>query len=122
MTNDITTAKAQFADALTSAGLRVLEYVPERMVPPIVVIAAGANYLERSSVSNEFILKLEVLLVAQNATNAMATENLDALIQNAINALPAFARFVSIGQPYALQTNSAEYLSANMQVDLRITL
>jgi hypothetical protein len=35
---------------------------------------------------------------------------------------PAYARINNIGQPYALQTNNAEFLAANIAVDIHITI
>lgn len=122
MTNELTTAKAQFTAVLASAGINVKEFIPERFVPPVVVIAASGTYLTRSSISKEFIMGLDLLLVAQTATNAKATESLDQLIQDTIRALPQFAGLVDVGQPYTLQTNNAEYLAATVRVDLRITI
>jgi len=120
--NEITAAKIEFQLVLDAAGLRVVEYIPERVTPPLVVIASGSPYIAPSSISSEFIMNLDLMLVSSTATNAKATENLDALIESVINALPNYALFKSVGTPYSLQTNNAEYLAANVAVDLRITI
>jgi hypothetical protein len=122
MTNEITTAKIQFAEALDAAGLRVTDSVPERITPPIIVIRATDPYLKSNSIGNEFILGLELVLIAQTATNAVMSESLDALIQDTINALPNFASMLGVGEPYLLESNAGIYLAANLRTDVRITL
>lgn len=122
MTSELTTAKAQFTAALTAGGLKVMDYVPERFIPPVAVIAASGTYLTRASIASEFIMGLDVMLVAQTATNKLATETLDQLIQDTILALPQYAGLLDVGQPFTLQTNNAEYLAATVRVDLRITI
>jgi hypothetical protein len=121
-TNDITVAKQEFAAVLISAGIKVMDSVPERIVPPVAVINFGSPYLQAASIGSEYLLGIELVLVAQTATNKQATEQLDDLIQRTINALPHYARMTNVGQPYNLQTNNAEYLAANLLLNLRITI
>lgn len=120
--NDISTAKAQFASVLTTAGFRVSEYVPERTVPPVVIIASGSPYLQPASIRSEYTLNLEVTLVAATASNKQATEKLDEMIQDVLNVLPGYARLSNVATPYILTVNNAEYLAADMVLDLRITI
>jgi hypothetical protein len=122
MTNEITSAKVEFKLDLDAAGINVLDYVPERIVPPIVIINSRSPYLLAADVGAEFTLGLELVLVAATATNKQATEKLDELICDTVNALPGYARFVSVGQPYNMQTNNAEYLAVSVLVDLNITI
>lgn len=122
MTNEITSAKVEFKLDLDAAGLKVLDYVPERIVPPIVIINSRSPYLLAADVGAEFTLGLELVLVAATATNKQATEKLDELICDTVNALPGYARLISVNQPYNMQTNNAEYLAVNIDVDLNITI
>jgi hypothetical protein len=122
MTNEITSAKVEFKLDLHAGGINVLDYVPERITPPIVIINSRAPYLLAADLGSEFNLGLELVLVAATATNKQATEKLDELICDTVNALPGYARFVSTGQPYNLQTNNTEYLAVNVEVDLNITI
>lgn len=122
MTNEITSAKVEFKLDLDAAGLNVLEYIPERIVPPIVIVNSRAPYLTPSDLATEWTLGLELVLIAATATNKQATEKLDELIADALNAMPGYARVIAVGQPFNLQTNNTEYLSANIQVELNITI
>ena len=122
MTNEITLSKAEFKLDLEAAGIRVLDYVPERITPPIVIINSASPYLSPSSLGNEYNLNLELVVIASTATNKQATENLDQAIHDALNAIPRYARVLRVNEPYNLQTNNAEYLSANISVELEITI
>lgn len=122
MTNEITAAKLEFKLDLVAEGLIVSDYVPERITPPIVIINSGTPYLRPSTIGNEYILNLDLVCVAATATNKMATERLDELLESVINAMPGYARVISAGQPFNLQTNNTEYLAVTVQTDLQITI
>jgi hypothetical protein len=121
--SEINASKVEFKLELAEAGLNVLEYVPERITPPIVILNAAQPYLQTAQFG-EWSLGLELVLVASTATNKKATENLDQLIEDVLNAIEplTYVRINSVNQPYNLQTNNAEYLAANVYVHLDITL
>ncbi len=87
--------RTQFSALMLAAGLKVLDYVPERFVPPVVVINNGSPYLQPSSLSKEYTLNLELVCVAATATNKVASEKVDELLEAVINALPGYARIIS---------------------------
>jgi hypothetical protein len=122
MTNEITISKAEFKLDLEEAGIRVLDYVPERITPPIVIINSSSPYLTPSTLGTQYDLNLELVVIASTATNKKATENLDQAIHDVLNAMPRYARVIRVNEPYNLQTNNAEYLSANISVELEITI
>lgn len=121
--SEISAAKLEFKLELQDAGLNVLEYVPERITPPIVIVNAASPYMTTAEFG-EWYLGLELVLVASTATNKKATENLDQLIEDTLKAIEplTYARITSVNQPYNLQTNNAEYLSANIYCQLSITI
>ena len=120
--NEITASRAEYALALTALGLKVSSYIPERIVPPTVVMSPGAPYLQPVLLDNDYLMRLELMVIAAHAVNAKASEMLDLALETILNGNPAYVRIDSIGQPYALQTNNAEFLAANVSVDLRITI
>jgi hypothetical protein len=122
MTNEITLSKAEFKLDLEAGGLTVLDYVPERIVPPIVIINSRTPYLEPSRLGTEYLLNLELVLIAATATNKQATEKLDEAIELALKAMPRYARVLQVNEPYEMQTNNASYLAANISVELEITI
>ena len=122
MTNEITISKAEFKLDLEAAGIKILDYVPERIVPPIVIINSASPYLTPSSLGNEYILALELVCIAATATNKQATEKLDETISLVLNSMPRYSRVLRVNEPYNMQTNNAEYLAANISVELEITI
>ena len=124
MTNEITLSKAEFALSLTNAGLDVLDYVPERITPPIVIITSGSPYLVAETVGREFRLGLNLTLVASTATNEEATEALDELIAETVTAVTSLGYVIlkTVNPPYRLSANNAEYLASDLNLDLSITL
>ena len=122
MTNEITTAKEQFRDALVDADIECVEYIPERVIPPVVVINSGSPFLVPETIGNQYTMNLELVLIAATATNETATEELENLIEQTLNALPAYAALQRVDKPFALAINNAEYLSTNVFVELSITI
>lgn len=120
--NEITAAKAEFALVLTEAGLDVYPYIPNRITPPVVVVRHGSPYLQPATVGNEYSLGLELVLLATTAVNEVATEALDALIEQVINALPNYAYMANVSQPQIFSENGADYLGTSIAINLDITL
>jgi hypothetical protein len=121
--NEITASKAEYALALTALGLKVSSYIPERVVPPVVIISPGSPYLTPTLLDRgEWVMNLELMVVGPTAVNVKATESLDQAIEKILNGNPGYSQIVNVGQPYGLQTNNAEYLAANISVNVRITL
>jgi len=124
MTNEITASKAEFKLDLQNAGLDVLDYVPERITPPIVIVNSGSPYLVAETVGNEYRLGLNVTLVASTATNEEATEALDELIAQTVSAISTLGYVIlkTVNTPFRLAANNAEYLACDLNLDLSITL
>jgi hypothetical protein len=124
VSNEITASKAELALDLQNAGLEVLDYVPERIVPPIVIITAGSPYLAPETVGHEYRLSLTLTMVASTATNEEATEALDALIAQTVSTIATlgYAVLRTVNHSYRLAANNAEYLASDLNLDLSITL
>ena len=122
MSNEITLAKAEFKLDLDNAGVSVVEFIPERITPPIVIINTASPYLVPSTLGNEYKMNLELVVVAATATNKQASEKLDEAIEAILLAMPRYARVISVNEPYEMATNNANYLSANISVELEITI
>lgn len=120
--SEVGAAKAELALTLQAAGLDVYDYIPERVTPPVVVIRSGSPYLTPSSVGQEFLVNLELVVVAGFATNETSTDDLDDLIEQTIQAIPADAGFRDVAQPYTLVMNGNDYLATTITVDLQISI
>jgi len=115
-------AKAELALTLQEAGLDVYDYIPERVTPPVVVIRPGSPYIAPGSVGSVYDLNLELVIVAGFATNETTTDDLDDLIEQTLNAIPADAGVGSVAQPYLLAMNGNDYLATTINVDLQISI
>ena len=121
--SEINAVKVEFKLELADAGLNVLEYVPDRITPPIVIVNSAQPYIQTAEFG-EWSMGIELVLVSSTATNKKATENLDQLIEDTLIAITplTYARITSVNQPYNLQTNNAEYLAANIYCQLNLTI
>jgi hypothetical protein len=122
--SEITAVKAELALALADAGLDVMDYIPGRVMPPVVIFTPGSPYLAPETVGNEYELSLDLKAVAMTADNEMATNALDLLVEQVVHAIAQlnYVRFKSVGSPYALEANGATYLSADVSIALSLTL
>jgi hypothetical protein len=120
--NEITASKVEYALALSALGLKVSSFIPERIVPPTIVISPNSNYLTPVTLDTDFLMQLEVMVIAAPAVNKKASEMLDKALETILKGNPAYVRIQNVGQPYALQTNNSEFLTANIAVEIRITL
>ena len=120
--NEITASRAEYALALSALGLKVSSFIPDRIVPPVVVLTPGSPYLEPATLADTWLMRFDVMVIASVATNVKATEQLEKALATIMAGNPAYARINTVGQPYALQTNNAEFLVANIAVDIHITI
>lgn len=120
--SELGAAKAELALTLQSAGLDVYSYIPARVTPPVIVIRPGSPYVQPASVGQEFIVNLDLQVIAGTADNESSSDDLDDLIEAAINALPADAGLKDVSTPYALLANGNDYLAATIGLDLQISI
>jgi len=120
--NEITISKNELQLAFQTAGINVVSFVPERIVPPVVIINPGATYLEPESLHNGYTMFLDLTLVAAQAVNEQATIQLDDLISQVLTNIPAFAGVKNVQKPFILNANQAEYLATTISLDLSITI
>ena len=120
--NVITQTKVNLANDLINDGINAEYYIPPRITPPLAIISPDNTYVSQGDTFATFELGLNVTLVAQTASNAKATEDLDELIVTAIGAIPAMWRIDSIDQPFALNANNTEYIATRMALTTQITI
>ena len=115
--------RQRLTTALEDAGLTVYDHVPERLVPPAVVITPGSPYLTSGDTFGAFTVALTASVVAATATNGVATEALDELIETAVIAsVNEGLAFDNASSFYAFNTNGASYLAADISLTDTITL
>lgn len=117
----LATLRQDLKDALELQDLKAVEYLPERIQPPIALVSAGDPYLEQGLSACLFKVSLEVTLVASKATNANATNALDNMIESAIYATGDW--FIdSINAPFILEANNAQYLACKVRLNQQIEI
>lgn len=125
MTNILTAAKQEVAEALTAAGIKAFDYVPERLQPPTAVIAAGEPFIEKGNAKTftDVDIRLEISLAASTASNVKSTEQIDDLVVTAILALGEINWDVeSVSQPFGMEVNNALYLATRITAVASITI
>lgn len=120
--SEVGAAKAELALTLQAASLDVYDYIPARVTPPVIVIRSGSPYITPSSVGQEYLVNLELQVIAGFADNESTTDDLDDLIEAALLALPADAGLKDVSQPYTLVANGNDYLAATIGLDLQIAI
>jgi hypothetical protein len=120
--SEVAAAKAELALTLQEADLDVYSYIPARVTPPVIVIRAASPYMTTSSVGAEYLVNLELQVIAGTADNESSSDDLDDLIEACLLALPQYSGFKDVSAPYTLVANGNDYLAATIGLDLQITL
>ena len=120
--SEVGAAKAELALTLQAASLDVYSYIPARVTPPVIIIRPASPYLQPSSVGQEYLVNLELQVVAGYADNETSSDDLDDLIEAALLALPADAGLKDVSAPYTLVANGNDYLAATIGLDLQIAI
>jgi hypothetical protein len=109
---------------LEGAGIRTSATVPERITPPLAVLEPSSDWVQSGDVYGSFRVGFDVTLIVQTAANATVSNNLDDLVDDAIEAIADANGFYvgSVGAPSLLSVQNAEFLTASMTVYQNTTL
>ncbi|MGC5584149.1 hypothetical protein [Ornithinimicrobium sp. W1665] len=95
----------------------VLDHLPERITPPVAIIAAGSPYVEAGETFGSWSVRFTVVLVASQGTNQTATRQLDHVVAATAVALDQGAWDVErIDQPTMLGHAGTHFLSTTVDV------
>jgi hypothetical protein len=107
--------KLQLNSVATEADIQVYEFVPERPALPCFVISPSSPYISQGTAFCDFTTRFEVLVLAGQLTNKEATNLLDQLIVDAIDALETW--FIEeVEQPSAYEINGGTFLGTKIQL------
>ena len=107
--------KLQLNSVATEADIQVYEFVPERPALPCFVISPSSPYISQGTAFCDFTTRFEVLVLAGQLTNKAATDLLDQLIVDAIDALETW--FIEeVEQPSAFEVNGGTFLGTKIQL------
>ena len=101
--------------------IQVYEFIPERPALPCFVIAPSSPYISQGKTFCDFTTRFEVLILADKLTNQQATDLLDTLIVEALDALETW--FIEeVEQPSAYEINGGTFLGTKIQLTADKTL
>jgi hypothetical protein len=115
MTNTLKSVRREISVQLTAAGVSTYEWIPARVITPAAIIEAGSPYMEQGETFTDFLVRMNVVLLATTAANDVATSALDALICTVIDALDTFD-IEGVNQPETFEINGAPYLGARVNL------
>lgn len=120
--NTLALLREDLSTVLEAAGVRTHGFLPERIVPPLALLAAGSPYVEDGDTYGSYTVRFTVVLVASQATNQVATKELDEAVTAALVALDngnwAIER---VDQPTMMQSSNTHYLSTTIDVLRKVT-
>jgi len=113
--------KLQLNAVSTEQDIQVYEFVPERPSLPCYVISPSSPYVVQGTTFCDFTTRFEVLILADKLTNQEATNLLDNLIVEALDALETW--FIDeVEQPSAYEINGGTFLGTKIQITADKTL
>lgn len=120
--NTLAVLRGDLQQVLEGTGTTVLDHLPERLAPPVAVIAAGSPYIEPGETFGSWTVRHTVVLVCSPATNVTATRQLDSIVSSALVALDAADWGIErVDQPTMLAHGNAHFLSTTIDVLRRLT-
>lgn len=114
----IAASRSALAALIEGAGVTCLEYIPERVTPPIAIMEPTSEWVASGEAFGEYRIGYDVTLVTQTASNNKATTDLDTMVEDVLNAVADTAGFysTSVSAPAVLAVNNAEYLSVAVTI------
>jgi hypothetical protein len=110
--------RTKVVQALTAAGIRAYNHIPERITPPVATVSAGNPYVEDGDTFGEYLVRLHVRVVAEKKTNEVMTDNVDDLIAAAIEALDGWS--IEGAFIYEWEIGGQPYLTAVLDITTHI--
>jgi hypothetical protein len=113
--NTLKSVRQEISVQLSAAGISNYEFVPSRVNVPAAIIEPGSPYMEQGETFADFTVRMNVVLLVAGTTNDTATDELDQLIVNAIDALDTFD-IEAVGSPEGFELNAAQYLGSRLNL------
>lgn len=102
--------------SLEGAGMKVTDYLPERINPTLAIISPSEPFVEEGLTFTSFKVSLDVVLVAGRASNEVSTTELYDLIETALFNLGDWT-VANVQRPYQLEANGAYYLATTVSIN-----
>lgn len=125
VSGELIAAREEVAAALTAAGITSHTWVPERVGVPSALVGPDDPYLQPPQPGTpfrNFIINLQVLLIAGKGTNKAVTEAADTLIEKAHAALVQEWDITGVGAPGQVVLGGQSYLGLAMFIQRSISI
>lgn len=121
--NTLQQARQSIATAISTdmPGLNVYPFIPGRPNTPCFAVEPGSPYMSEGETFCEFEVRYSCILLSDTATNENATELLDQLICEVIDALDAWV-IESVEQPSQFEVNNNYFLGTRIDIRAPKTL
>ena len=112
-------AREAITEVLEEAGIKAYAHFPERFVPPAATIQGAEPYLSSEGQTfGHFQLNHEVTVAAKNGSYGQMTDDLDALLWTAVNALLAAGYGIeNVRQPHVLEVSGATFPASTITIN-----
>jgi hypothetical protein len=114
----IVQARGALETLFDNAGFNVSAFVPERITPPIAVIAPSGDWVQSGDTFGSFRVGFDVTLITPTASNAKVTDELDQMVDDALDTVSGAAGFYAsqVSAPTLLSVQNAEFLSTTITI------
>lgn len=120
---NLSEAATSVADDLKEVGLKVSDFVPAKVVPPLVIIGTGDPYVEADNTfgRESFVVHLELFCVTGTATNSAATKSLNEMIEKVIFNLGDWS-IEGVSAPYMATAGDSQFLTSRISIQNTIEI
>ncbi len=113
--NTLAAARSEIKTVLDTAGYTVKTYIPERVAPPLIILEPGDPYMTEGNTFTSFTVRFNLLLLAGPWTNAKASDDLDQMVMDVVDALDMY--FIDkVEQPQMFEANNVSYLGTRINI------
>jgi len=121
LSNTLTQARTDVAQALEAAGLKATDYTQEKLFPPVCVVVPDEDYVSQPVGSNPFkkpySVNMRVLVLSGKGTNKGQAEQIDSMLTDVITALEDDWEITAISAPENVSVNGTTgYLGAVVSI------
>lgn len=83
-------ARADLAASLAGTGTPAVDYVPEQVEPPVLVVSPAEDYIQVDGTTfaqEDYLVQVDVFLLVSYRSNAQAAADLDAMLTKVLPAI-----------------------------------
>jgi len=121
---NLATLRSDLADELAAAGRVVYSFPREQITPPALVLVPSSPYLVPVGIgglNNRINVRFDLTAIVAAADNQAALANLETLMLDVFDVLPAGASVDQWTQPTVITIGSNEMLTSQITIELVTT-